>query len=145
MKLEERRAADPKIKAENLFKSLGAGEQEAETEGFQCGRCKQVSLRLFSASSIWRLRSANATIIKRNEEYWRADGGNHSTVHSSMLIMTVSLQKNIRDVSGLRPDHFSNPTSLSSQMCQLWKQVGNPLLSPPHCSDHILQMRWKFS
>lgn len=38
---EERRAADRKIKEENLFKSLGAGEQEAETEGFQCGRCKQ--------------------------------------------------------------------------------------------------------
>lgn len=40
---EERRAADQKIKEENLFKSLGAGQQEAETEGFQCGRCKQVS------------------------------------------------------------------------------------------------------
>lgn len=40
---EERRAADQKIKEENLFKSLGAGEQEAETEGFQCGRCKQAS------------------------------------------------------------------------------------------------------
>ena len=52
MKSEERRAADQKIKAENLFKSLGAGEQEAETEGFQCGRCKQASLLLFSASSI---------------------------------------------------------------------------------------------
>lgn len=40
---EERRAADQKIKEENLFKSLGAGQQEAETEGFQCGRCKQAS------------------------------------------------------------------------------------------------------
>lgn len=40
---EERRAADRKIKEENLFKTLGAGEQEAETEGFQCGRCKQAS------------------------------------------------------------------------------------------------------
>lgn len=42
MSSEERRAADQKIKEENFFKSLGAGEQEAETEGFQCGRCKQV-------------------------------------------------------------------------------------------------------
>lgn len=43
MMTEERRAADRKIKEENLFKSLGAGEQEAETEGFQCSRCKQAS------------------------------------------------------------------------------------------------------
>lgn len=43
MMTEERRAADRKIKQENLFKSLGAGEQEAETEGFQCSRCKQAS------------------------------------------------------------------------------------------------------
>jgi len=43
---EERRAADLKIKEENLFKSLGAGQQEAETEGFQCGRCKQASSQL---------------------------------------------------------------------------------------------------
>jgi len=42
MSSEDRRAADQKIKEENFFKSLGAGEQEAETEGFQCGRCKQV-------------------------------------------------------------------------------------------------------
>lgn len=42
MSSEERRAADQKIKEENFFKSLGAGEREAETEGFQCGRCKQV-------------------------------------------------------------------------------------------------------
>jgi hypothetical protein len=42
MSSEERRAADQKIKEENFFKSLGAGEQEAETEGFQCSRCKQV-------------------------------------------------------------------------------------------------------
>lgn len=43
MMSEERRSADQKIKEENLFKSLGAGEQEAETEGFQCSRCKQAS------------------------------------------------------------------------------------------------------
>lgn len=49
MMTEERRAADQKIKEENLFKSLGAGEQEAETEGFQCGRCKQASSSFTSA------------------------------------------------------------------------------------------------
>ncbi len=42
MASEERKAADAKIVEENLFKTLGAGEQEAETDAFQCGRCKQV-------------------------------------------------------------------------------------------------------
>jgi len=40
----ERQAANRKIVEENLFKSLGAAEQQAETDAFQCGRCKQVSL-----------------------------------------------------------------------------------------------------
>jgi len=39
----ERQAANRKIVEENLFNSLGAAEQQAETEAFQCGRCKQVS------------------------------------------------------------------------------------------------------
>ena len=38
----ERQAANRKIAEENLFNSLGAGEQQAETDAFQCGRCKQV-------------------------------------------------------------------------------------------------------
>ena len=42
MASDERKAADSKIMAENLHKSLGAEEQGAETEGFQCHRCKQV-------------------------------------------------------------------------------------------------------
>jgi|ERR1700722_1791560 len=42
MASEERKAADNKIKEENLFNSLGAEDQQAETETFQCGRCKQV-------------------------------------------------------------------------------------------------------
>lgn len=42
MASEERKAADNKIKEENLFKSLGAGEPQAETDAFQCMRCKQV-------------------------------------------------------------------------------------------------------
>ncbi|KAG6833338.1 hypothetical protein H0H87_008514 [Tephrocybe sp. NHM501043] len=41
MASEERKAADQKIQAENFHKSLAAGEQQAETEAFQCGRCKQ--------------------------------------------------------------------------------------------------------
>lgn len=38
----ERQAANRKIVEDNLFNSLGAAEQQAETEAFQCGRCKQV-------------------------------------------------------------------------------------------------------
>ncbi|KIJ62469.1 hypothetical protein HYDPIDRAFT_30430 [Hydnomerulius pinastri MD-312] len=51
MMSEERRAADQKIKEENMFKSLGAGEPEAETEGFQCGRCKQRKCRYRQAQT----------------------------------------------------------------------------------------------
>ncbi|KAJ8497065.1 hypothetical protein ONZ51_g749 [Trametes cubensis] len=42
MASEERKAADAKIAQENLFKTLGAEEVQAETDAFQCGRCKQV-------------------------------------------------------------------------------------------------------
>lgn len=38
----ERQVANRKIAEENLFNSFGAAEQQAETEAFQCGRCKQV-------------------------------------------------------------------------------------------------------
>ena len=43
MASEERKAADEKIQSDNLFKTLGAEEVQAETDAFQCGRCKQVS------------------------------------------------------------------------------------------------------
>ena len=48
MASEERKAADNKIKEENLFKALGAEEVQAETDAFQCGRCKQVRVALLS-------------------------------------------------------------------------------------------------
>ncbi|KAF8057587.1 transcription elongation factor [Lyophyllum atratum] len=41
MASEERKAADKQIEAQNLHNSLAAGEQQAETDAFQCGRCKQ--------------------------------------------------------------------------------------------------------
>jgi len=41
MASEERKAADQKIEAQNLHNSLAAGEQQAETDAFQCSRCKQ--------------------------------------------------------------------------------------------------------
>lgn len=42
MASEERKAADKKIQEENFFKSLSAAEKQAETDAFQCSRCKQV-------------------------------------------------------------------------------------------------------
>jgi len=45
MASEERKQADARMMQENLFKSLGAGEQEAETDAFQCGRCKERKTR----------------------------------------------------------------------------------------------------
>jgi len=37
----ERQAENKKIEQENLFKSLSAAEKQAETDAFQCSRCKQ--------------------------------------------------------------------------------------------------------
>jgi len=37
----ERQAENRKIEEDNLFKSLSAAEKQAETEAFQCSRCKQ--------------------------------------------------------------------------------------------------------
>ncbi|KAH9914387.1 transcription elongation factor [Epithele typhae] len=51
MASEERKAANAKIAQENLFKTLGAGEQEAETDAFQCGRCKQRKCRYRQAQT----------------------------------------------------------------------------------------------
>lgn len=48
MASEERKAADNKIIQENLFKTLGAEEVQAETDAFQCSRCKQVSIHQLS-------------------------------------------------------------------------------------------------
>lgn len=43
MASEERKQTNKTLEEANMFKSLGAQEQEAETDAFQCGRCKQVS------------------------------------------------------------------------------------------------------
>ena len=50
MASEERRAADKRIREENLFKTLGAEEVQAETDAFQCGRCKQVRFSWLAVS-----------------------------------------------------------------------------------------------
>ncbi|CAH7667977.1 transcription elongation factor S-II [Phakopsora pachyrhizi] len=41
MASEERKAHDRKLAEENLFKARGAAPQQAETDGFRCGRCGQ--------------------------------------------------------------------------------------------------------
>jgi len=47
----ERQAANRKIAEDNLFNSLGATEQQAETDAFQCGRCKQRKCRYRQAQT----------------------------------------------------------------------------------------------
>ncbi|KAI0048175.1 transcription elongation factor [Auriscalpium vulgare] len=51
MASEERKAADSKIKEDNLFLAMGAAEQQAETDAFQCGRCKQRKCRYRQAQT----------------------------------------------------------------------------------------------
>ncbi|CAG8443168.1 8675_t:CDS:10 [Ambispora leptoticha] len=41
MASEERKAKDAKIREQLLFKARGAGQQEAETDAFRCGKCGQ--------------------------------------------------------------------------------------------------------
>lgn len=47
MASQERRQADALLYAQNMHASLGAGEQEAETDAFKCGRCGQASAMPF--------------------------------------------------------------------------------------------------
>lgn len=63
MASEERKAADNKIKEENLFKSLSAAEQQAETDAFQCSRCKQRKCRYRQAQT----RSADEPMTVSNQ------------------------------------------------------------------------------
>ncbi|KAL1743807.1 transcription factor S-II, central domain-containing protein [Schizophyllum fasciatum] len=51
MASEERKAADSKIREQTINESLGAAEQEAETDAFQCGRCKQRKCRYRQAQT----------------------------------------------------------------------------------------------
>jgi len=47
----ERQAENKKIEEENLFKSLSAEEKQAETDAFQCSRCKQRKCRYRQAQT----------------------------------------------------------------------------------------------
>lgn len=41
MASEEQQALNRKLVEENLFKAQGAAPQQAETDAFQCGKCKE--------------------------------------------------------------------------------------------------------
>jgi hypothetical protein len=68
----ERKAADQKIKEENFHKSLAAEEQQAETDAFQCSRCKQVRILYCTAAVSSQfshpILSGSAAIDKRRPE-----------------------------------------------------------------------------
>jgi hypothetical protein len=68
MASEERRAANSKIKEQNLFASLGAAEQQAETDAFQCGRCKQVCLSFVLTIFLLTYSRGNVDIGKLRPE-----------------------------------------------------------------------------
>ena len=62
----ERQAANRKIAEENLFNSMGAAEQQAETDAFQCGRCKQVSWSMVLTAVFTNVpRRGNAVTVRR--------------------------------------------------------------------------------
>ncbi|KLO08154.1 transcription elongation factor [Schizopora paradoxa] len=51
MASEERKAENKAIQAQNLHNSLGAADQQAETEAFQCSRCKNWKTRYYQAQT----------------------------------------------------------------------------------------------
>jgi len=54
MASEQRKEADRLLQEENLFKSYGAKEPEAETTAFVCARCKSVrTLLMFLYVYLW--------------------------------------------------------------------------------------------
>ncbi|KAF9517925.1 hypothetical protein BS47DRAFT_1389387 [Hydnum rufescens UP504] len=71
MASEERRQADKQLEELNFHNSLGAGEQEAETDAFQCGRCKERKTRYRQAQT----RSADepmTTFVTLLRELWQS-------------------------------------------------------------------------
>jgi hypothetical protein len=66
----ERQAENKKIEEENLFKSLSAEEKQAETDAFQCSRCKQVcdEYLLLLCMSLRGVSSESAGTAKRRRE-----------------------------------------------------------------------------
>ena len=77
----ERQAENKKIEEENLFKSLSAEEKQAETDAFQCSRCKQVcDMYLFKI--VDDLRGIKRKCIYRQAQTRSADEPMTVCVHS---------------------------------------------------------------
>ena len=68
MASEERKAADKEIQEQNFQKSLGAGEQQAETDAFECGRCKQVRILNHNLSQRLTVHRRENVVIDRRKQ-----------------------------------------------------------------------------
>lgn len=55
MASEERKQKNEAINEQNVHNALGAGEPEAETDAFQCGRCKNVRFLYLSLCSALKM------------------------------------------------------------------------------------------
>ena len=64
MASEERKAENRKLVAENLFKAQAAAPQQAETDAFQCGKCKQRRCMYYQVRpALPRLRRTPADVL----------------------------------------------------------------------------------
>jgi transcription elongation factor S-II len=53
MASEEQQAINRKLVEANLFKAKGAAPQQAETDAFQCGKCKQKRTIYYQVRCLW--------------------------------------------------------------------------------------------
>lgn len=96
MASEERKAQNEVIDAQNLHNSLGAEEQQAETDAFQCGKCKQRKTRYRQAQT----RSADEPMTVSNiSSKSRTIGSAFANlIVSSISLRTRYLSTDLRDV-----------------------------------------------
>lgn len=70
----ERQAENKRIEEENLFKSLSATEKQAETDAFQCSRCKQVCYTyLFQSMAFLMVEGIKRKCVYRQAQTRSAD------------------------------------------------------------------------
>jgi transcription elongation factor S-II len=86
MASEERKAADAKIEEDNLFLSLGAADKQAETDAFQCGRCKQVGRLIFAFVLVLTTLSHQRKCRYRQAQTRSADEPMTVCVHSNFSV-----------------------------------------------------------
>lgn len=124
MASSEHKAMLKKIKDDNLFQSLSAQETEAETEAFQCGRCKQVSnsglSETFGLHCTEEMQVQAGTNEKRRRAY-----DNFRYLHSlreQVEVLVDSTQRNTLF------SHFRIPFSLFYQLlscpCSIYNVIG---------------------